>query len=66
MSIMAKERPPKIKSGDRGEPVPPVPQGNADEEWITRSVRFPPNLYERVEAAGEAARRSQYSSRWRS
>ncbi|WP_439631446.1 hypothetical protein [Gemmata sp.] len=47
MTVMAKQSGKKTASG--AEP---------DDEWITRSIRFPPELYARVEADAKKARRS--------
>jgi hypothetical protein len=43
----------------------PLPQVNAEEDWITRSVRFPPELYERIGIeAGESRRSTQLHVIW--
>lgn len=46
MDVMAKNKP---KSTDAEE---------QDPEWVTRSIRFPPGLYERIEKDAKNARRS--------
>ena len=48
MAVMAK-RPTKPQSDDTD---------TNDEEWVTRSIRFPPDLYARIERDAKTARRS--------
>lgn len=47
MSVMAKQGGKKAAGGSESE-----------DEWVTRSIRFPPELYARVEADAKKARRS--------
>jgi hypothetical protein len=47
MSVMAKNKPKPSTGAD-----------DSEAEWVTRSIRFPPGLYERIEGDAKAARRS--------